>query len=361
MKAFFPDIPFLALTATAPPAMLTSLKQSLSLNSSCKVISANPNRMNIYFDKNVRMSSHHGFRSYEQILLPIANELAIQREKYPMTIIYLKLKYCGYAFGLFERVLQDQQFVGDETDPSARLFAQFHAPQTTRMKKSIIAEIKKEDSCVRVLFATSALGMGVNAPYVEHVVHITPPSNLESYVQETGRAGRTGTPSRATLYFNNSDIAANKEHIQEPMKVYCKSQVTCLRKLILQHLGFPLVKQERCCCICDGTFKNVAEKVPKMVKPRVRALPSENKDILNELILLELDDFQNDVETIGMSLFDCGVADNKCLVNKIIKGIECIKTEADLLETYSIWNEQCSFRIISLIDRYAPLIGDSQN
>ena len=99
----------------------------------------------------------------------------------------------------------------------------------------------------------------------------------------------------------------------------------------------------------------------KMVKPRVRALPSENKDILNELILLELDDFQIDVETIGMSLFDCGAADNKCLVEKIIKGIECIKTESDLLETYSIWNEQCSFRIISLIDRYAPLIGDSQN
>lgn len=307
------------------------------------------------------MSSHHGFTSYEQILIPIANELAIQRNNYPMTIIYLKLKYCGYAFGLFERVLQDQQFVGDETDPSARLFAQFHAPQTTRMKKSIIAEIKKENSRVRVLFATSALGMGVNAPNVEHVIHIIPPSNLESYVQETGRAGRTGTPSRATLYFNNSDTAANKEHVQEPMKVYCRSQDTCLRKLILQHLGFPPVQQQRCCCICDGTVTNVADKVPKVVKPRVRTLPSEHNGILNELILLELDDSKNDVETIGMNLFDCCVVDNKSLANKIIEGIECITTEADLLETYSIWNEQCSSRIISLINTYAPLIGDSQN
>ena len=209
----------MALTATAPPHLLTSLKESLSLNTACQFISANPNRMNIYFDKKVRMSSHHGMVSYEEILLPIANELALKREKYPMTIVYLKLKYCGYANGLFERILQDNQFVGETKEPSGRLFAQFHAPQTTRMKKSIIAEIKKADSRIRVLFAASALGMGVDTPYVEHIIHITPPSNIESYVQETGRAGRTGILSRAILYYNNSDIAANKKHIQEPMKV----------------------------------------------------------------------------------------------------------------------------------------------
>lgn len=92
-----------------------------------------------------------------------------------MTIIYLKLKYCGYAYGLFERILADKQFVGGTKDPSGRLFAQFHAPQTKRMKKSIISEIKEENSRIRVLLATSALGMGVNAPYVEHIIHISPP------------------------------------------------------------------------------------------------------------------------------------------------------------------------------------------
>ena len=80
-----------------------------------------------------------------------------------MTIIYLKLKYCGYAYGLFERVLKGKQCVGETSEPSARLFAQFRAPQTSRMKKDIISEIKKEQSRVRVLFATSALGMGVDA------------------------------------------------------------------------------------------------------------------------------------------------------------------------------------------------------
>lgn len=264
LKAFFPTVPIMALTATAPPHLLTNLKQSLSFQNDCKVVAANPNRSNIYYNKKMRMSNHHGYESYDKIVIPIANELALQREKYRMTIIFLKLKYCCYVYGLFKQILQDKQFVGNREDPAARLFAQLHAPQTKRMKKCLIAEVNKENSRVRVLFATSALGMGVNVRNVEHVVHITPPSNIKSYVQETGRAGRTGVPSRATLYYNNSDIAKNKKHVQDPMKEYCKSQTTCLRKLILEYLGFPhaTVNQERCCCVCDARCTNVVDKLP---------------------------------------------------------------------------------------------------
>ena len=220
----------MALTSTAPSQMLKKLKHSLSLKTDCKVIAANPNRSNIYLEKKVRMSNHHGYEGFDQILVPIANDLALKRERYHMTIIYLKLKYCGYAYGLFERILADKE---------GRLFAQFHAPQTKRMKKSIISEIKEENSRILVLLATSALGMGVNAPYVEHIIHISPPSNLESYMQEIGRAGRTGKPACATLFYNNSDIASNKVHVQEQMKDYCRSEESCLRTLILKYRPHP--------------------------------------------------------------------------------------------------------------------------
>ena len=64
------------------------------------------------------------------------------------------------------------------------------------MKKAISGEMRKTDSRIRVLFATSALGMGGDArSSVEHVIYIIPPSNIESYLQEVGRAGRTGVPS----------------------------------------------------------------------------------------------------------------------------------------------------------------------
>ena len=174
----------------------------MNLDSSYKVVSANPNRKNIFLAKKMRMSNHHIFDSYSDILLPIANGL-------PMTVIYMKLKSVLYAFGLFERVLKEKQYVGETNDPAARLFAQFHAPQTNEMKKSIISEIKKRNSQIRVIFATSALGMGVDAPDIMHVIHITPPSSIESYVQEIGRAGRTGQLSSATLCYNNSDISDN--------------------------------------------------------------------------------------------------------------------------------------------------------
>ena len=89
------------------------------------------------------MSNHHVYESYNDILPLIAIELSIQLEKYPMTVIYVKLKYCGYTYGLFEKVLNEKQYVGETNDPAARLFTQFHAPQTNEMKKSIISEIKK--------------------------------------------------------------------------------------------------------------------------------------------------------------------------------------------------------------------------
>ena len=356
LKALFPTVPIMALTATAPPHLLANLKQSLSLQKGCKVVAANPNRSNIFYDKKMRMSNHHGYESYDQILIPIANELALQREKYPMTIIYLKLKYCGYAYGLFERILQDKQFVGSTTDPAARLFAQFHAPQTKRMKKSLIAEVKKENSRVRVLFATSALGMGVNVPHVEHVVHITPPSSIESYVQETGRAGRTGVPSKATLYYNNSDISKNKKHVQDSMKEYCKSKTTCLRKLMLEYLGFPRVTQERCCCVCDATCTNVVNKLPGKVKRKVRAMPTENKAVLEELIFSELDEFEALTSLPGEMLFS--FSQEKNVLENIMEGIDYIETESDLLDDYKIWNENCSAKIFSFISKYAPLIED---
>ena len=56
---------------------------------------------------------------------------------------------------------------------------------------------------MRVIFATTALGMGVDAPNIENIIHITPPANLESYVQEIGRAGRSGNQSYAMIYYNN--------------------------------------------------------------------------------------------------------------------------------------------------------------
>ena len=87
------------------------------------------------------------------------------------------------------------------------------------------------------MFATTALGMGVNAPHVRHVIHIGPPSNLETYFQEIGRAGHCVEPAMATLYYNNSDIASNKTNIDDSMRMYCQTDDVCLRKILLEYFN----------------------------------------------------------------------------------------------------------------------------
>ena len=147
------------------PAHL-GFEKNLCLSDNCKVTRKNPNRSNIFLDREKRLSNNHGYDSYSAILKTIAEDLLNQGTHYPITIIYMKLKYCGFAYSLFNKTLQEKEYDCSEKTPSSRLFAQLHSPQTRKMKQEIITELKKEHSRIRVIFATTALGMDVDAPYV---------------------------------------------------------------------------------------------------------------------------------------------------------------------------------------------------
>ena len=62
-------------------------------------------------------------------------------------------------------------------------------------------ELCKVKSKVRIFFASVALGMGLNAPHIRQIMHYKPPTSLEKYFQETGRAGRGGIVCKVQLYY----------------------------------------------------------------------------------------------------------------------------------------------------------------
>ena len=122
--------------------------------------------------------------------MPIARNLLQYKTDYPLTIVYVTLRLCGFVYKLFEHVLGSKQYfhTGSAPIPENRLFAQFHAPQTDRMKDVILKQLCSGRSVVHVVFATVAIGMGVDIPDICHVIHIGPPSTVKAYFQETGRA-----------------------------------------------------------------------------------------------------------------------------------------------------------------------------
>ena len=348
LKAFFPDVVTLALTATAPPSAIKKMKVDLAMSKSCQVVMSSPNRKNLFLSIKKRKSQNFGKKSYEDILRPIAMKLKSMREKFPLTIIYMKLRWCGYAYQLFESIIKDQ-YVGEKCEPKARLFNEFHSPSKKQMKDEIIEEITTEHSRIRVLFATTALGMGVNAPHIHDIIHITPPSNFESHVQEIGRAGRSGAQSYATLYYNNSDIGANKKNVDQSIKDYCVSS-DCLRKTLLAYFGWSSEKQLSCCSNCtpketkDNTYIDLDDAVCRdLINCDLKALTKE----LEDLTLLTPDESESFYLPFNYKL-------EMEVVTSIISNVQNISTEGDLLDLYGIWDENYSSKIFSLIEQYVP-------
>ena len=100
----------------------------------------------------------------------------------------------------------------------------------TAVKESIISMFTAE-SCLRVVIATVAYGMGVDCPDVRQVIHIAAPNDIESYVQERGHAGRDGAPALALLLSKKTPRPLTRY-----MKDYLNNQEVCRRDFLFRSL-----------------------------------------------------------------------------------------------------------------------------
>jgi ATP-dependent DNA helicase RecQ len=221
----FPDVPRIALTATADAATRRDIAERLRLGDA-RVFAAGFDRPNICY----RVVAKHEAR--QQLL-------AFLEAEHPRDagIVYCRTR---------DKVGEVAQWLAAHGRTALPYHAGLEASVRTRNQDQFL----KEEGVVVV--ATVAFGMGIDKPNVRFVVHLDAPRSLEAYYQETGRAGRDGLPADAWMTYGMADVTALsgllegsdlnetqkriERHKLNALLGYCET-ARCRRQVLLGYFG----------------------------------------------------------------------------------------------------------------------------
>lgn len=234
----FPDIPRIALTATADEPTRREIIERLAL-ADAELFNSGFDRPNIRY----RISENQG-NAREQLLRFIRNEHEGE---------------AGIVYCLSRKRVEA---VADWLSSKGLVALPYHAGMSANQRQQNQERFLREDGVIIV--ATIAFGMGIDKPDVRFVAHLNLPKSIEAYYQETGRAGRDGLPSDAWMAYGLQDVITLRQmqesseadeqhkrverHKLDAMLGLCEL-TTCRRQALLHYFGDKL---DQACGNCDN-------------------------------------------------------------------------------------------------------------
>ena len=193
-----PGIPMIALTATVTRAdVITRLNLK-----GCECVSVSPNHPNILYSVSTRLDIETDFSSLVKDL-----------ENNCQVIVYChSLNTCFDLYGYFRYHLGNKGYYppGSEEICRNRIFGMFHSSTSDANKQVILESLSNPDGTVRVVFTTTALGIGANLVALRATIHYGAPRSLDDYFHESGSTGRAGEFSTSIIYWKPVDAPSIK-------------------------------------------------------------------------------------------------------------------------------------------------------
>ena len=251
LRSFLPPtVHLMALTATPTPKLRKKVISLLGMRDPLLTY-ISPCRPNIIY-------SVENFDTLPNTFGPILETIKIERSNLPRILIYCrKHRDCSNLYSFFKKGL-GSAFTEPNDAPDIADFriVDMYTSCTAadEVTKSKILEQFTKPSQLRIVIATVAFGMGIHCPDVYKIIHLGPPDDLESYIQETGRAGRNGETSHANLL----KTKGCKRYIDENMLAYLENTERCRRQMLFSEIegcGHSTSIESTCiqrlCLCCD--------------------------------------------------------------------------------------------------------------